>query len=320
MFRRVNMRWLIKGVTLFAAVLVLGLFGVSGYMLNYSLSPDPNRQDVDSAYADLYRRYPDMRQWVEHIKANQMLRSVYITMPNGQRHHALYITSDSAQGRTAVVVHGYRDCSIKFLYLARMYHRDLGYNVLLPDLSAHGLSEGREVQMGWRDATDLLSWCAWLEQQVKGKQEIVLHGVSMGAATVMNLSGLEVSSQVKGIVEDCGFTSVWDEFSCQLSAQFSLPQFPLMYTSSWLCHYIYGWHFNEASPLQSLKRCQLPMLFIHGANDDYVPTKMVYELYQTTTAPKWLWIVPQAGHAEAYKCQPETYTNRITQFCNHIFE
>lgn len=105
---------------------------------------------------------------------------------------------------------------------------------------------------------------------------MVVHGISMGAATTMMVSGEAQQPFVKCFVEDCGYTSVWDEFSFQLKDMFGLPEFPLMYTTSWLCNAKYGWNFQEASSLEQVKKCSLPMFFIHGDADTYVPTRMVY--------------------------------------------
>ena len=137
-------------------VVALGLGFAARYMLNFSLAPDPNRSDVDSAYALLYERFPDMKPWVDSVSSNGILRDTFVVMPSGERHHALYMKADNACGRTAVFVHGYKDTAVKFLYFARMYNRDLGYNILLPELHAHGLSEGDAIQMGWKDADEVL--------------------------------------------------------------------------------------------------------------------------------------------------------------------
>ena len=111
-------------------------------------------------------------------------------------------------------------------------------------------------------------------------------------ATTMCVSGEQTPRYVKCFVEDCGYTSVWDEFSNEISARFSLPDFPLMYTASWVVKAKYGWGFNEASPLKQVAKCQKPMLFIHGDNDTFVPTWMVYPLYEAKPQPKALWIAP----------------------------
>ena len=92
----------------------------------------------------------------------------------------------------------------------------------------------------------------------------------MGGATTMMVSGEKQQPYVKCFVEDCGYTSVWDEFSHELKSSFHLPAFPLMYTTSWLCEKKYGWNFKEASSLKQVEKCELPMLFIHGDKDTYV--------------------------------------------------
>ena len=76
----------------------------------------------------------------------------------------------------------------------------------------------------------------------------------------------------------------------------------------------YGWNFREASALEQVKKCTRPMLFIHGADDDYVPTWMVYPLYEAKSQPKELWIVPDTEHAVAYRNYPEEYTRRVKAF------
>lgn len=123
--------------------------------------------------------------------------------------------------------------------------------------------------------------------------QMVVHGISMGGATTMMVSGEKQQPYVKCFVEDCGYTSVWDEFSHELKSSFHLPAFPLMYTTSWLCEKKYGWNFKEASSLKQVEKCELPMLFIHGDKDTYVPTWMVYPLYEAKPEPKELWIVPE---------------------------
>ena len=149
---------------------------------------------------------------------------------------------------------------------------------------------------------------------------MVVHGISMGAATTMMVSGEPQPDYVKCFVEDCGYTSVWDQFSKELKAQFGLPQFPLMYTADWLCQLEYGWGFKEASALKQVARCHLPMFFIHGDKDDYVPTWMVYKLYEAKPQPKALWIVPEADHAHSYLFNTEEYTQKVKAFVDKYIQ
>lgn len=298
------------------AALTVLIVGMSFYMLGHSLTPDPNRRDIDSAYMDLFDSVPDMKPWVDSIKSHHVLRDTFITT-DGRRLHALYLRGDSAHGRTAVIVHGYKDTAVKFMHIGRMYHRDMGYNILMPDLNAHGQSDGSEIQMGWKDRLDVIRWTEVAEELFRdslNKSRIVVHGVSMGAATTMCVSGEKLPNYIRCFVEDCGYTSVWDEFAGQLKAQFGLPQFPLMYTTSLLCRLRYGWSFSEASPLKQVAKCRRPMLFIHGDNDTFVPTWMVYPLYEAKTGAKQLWIAHGSGHATTFTDYPDEYRQQVATF------
>ena len=285
-----------KKILISIAVIVLvvlaAVVGGSFYMLDYSLGyehkPGDMRGDTESAYAELYRRVPDMKPWCDSLLHRGLIRDTFVVMANGERHHAIYLRNDSAKGRTAVVVHGYTDNCVKFMYLGRMYHRDLGYNILMPDLHAHGKSEGEEIQMGWKDRFDVIRWTEVAEELFRdslAESRVVVHGVSMGAATTMCVSGEELPEYVTAFVEDCGYTSVWDEFRGELRAQFSLPPFPLLYTASALCKLKYGWSFGEAAPIKQVAKCHRPMLFIHGDADTYVPFAMLQPLYDAKPEP-----------------------------------
>ena len=300
-------------------VLLTVVTGASIYMLDYSLDVDPNRKDMDSAYTALYRRMPDMKQWVDSMNARGSIKDTFLTMPTGERHHAIYFRADSACGSTAVVVHGYKDCAVKFLYLGRMYHRDFGYNVVMPDLHGHGLSEGNDIQMGWKDRLDIKRWAEMAAETFGtacGDTTVVVHGVSMGAATTMCLSGEALPDYVRCFVEDCGYTSVWDEFSGQLSEQFGLPEFPLLYSTSILCRLVNGWSFGEASPLRQVAKCNRPMLFIHGDADTFVPFSMMQRLYDAKRGEKKMWIAKGTHHAASYLDYPHEYTEKVRNFLN----
>lgn len=314
-----------KRILISIAVIVLvtlaAIVGGSFYMLDYSLGyahkPGDMRGDTESAYAELYRRVPDMKPWCDSLLHRGLIRDTFVVMANGERHHAIYLRNDSAKGRTAVVVHGYTDNCVKFMYLGRMYHRDLGYNILMPDLHAHGKSEGEEIQMGWKDRFDVIRWTEVAEELFRdslAESRVIVHGVSMGAATTMCVSGEELPEYVTAFVEDCGYTSVWDEFRGELRAQFSLPPFPLLYTASALCKLKYGWSFGEAAPIKQVAKCHRPMLFIHGDADTYVPFAMLQPLYDAKPEPKAMWIAPGSKHADAYLDHREEYTAQVRKF------
>ena len=291
------------------AVLMGVLVGGGFYMLDVSLSPDPTRANTDSCYRQLFTDYPETREWMDSLRTHHALRDTMIVMPGGYRLHTYYINRGSQ--RTAMVIHGWRDQAIKFFYFARMYERLLGYNVVMPDLYASGMSDGEMLRMGWLDRLDVLQLL-----DVFKADTMVVHGVSMGAATTMMMSGEQMPEDIRDLrfVADCGYTSVWDEFAGELKNQFGLPAFPLMYTTSLLCQLRYGWNFDEASALRQVAKCQYPMFFIHGDADDFVPTYMVHELYNAKPDSKTLWVTKNTDHAHSYKNHRAEYVARVRRF------
>ena len=290
-------------------VFMVTTIGASFYMLNHSMAPENNRTDIDSCYREQFNTYPDTRPWIDSLRSVNALRDTFVTMPTGERHHALYVKNGS--NKTALIIHGWRDCSIEFLHLGRLYERELGYNIVMPDLHASGQSEGDMIQMGWLDRKDALYWLTAFQSDT-----MVVHGVSMGAATTMMMSAEKMPESIKDIrfVEDCGYTSVWDEFAGLLKEKFGLPAFPLMFSTSLLCKIRNGWSFGEASAIDQVRKCQHPMLFIHDGSDTFVPTGMVQRLYEAKPGKKDLWIAEGAKHAESYLKHREEYTERVKRF------
>ena len=293
----------------FLVLLTLIVTGGSFYMLDYSLAPDANRMDRDYCLQQQFAAYPESKLWYDSLQRVDALRDTFLFTPSGEKLHGFYVNRGCQ--RTAIVVHGWRDCAVKFFWLARIYDHELGYNVIMPELHGCGESEGDAIQMGWHDRHDVMLWLKAFQTDT-----MVVHGVSMGAATTMMLSGEPMPDGIRHLrfVEDCGYTSVWDEFAGQLKDQFSLPAFPLMYSTSLLCQLRYGWSFAEASALHQVEKCPYPMLFIHGSTDTFVPTSMVYPLYEAKQGEKALWIAQGAEHALAYKEHKAEYIRRVKAF------
>ena len=311
------MKRLIKYTLITLLVIAALLVGGGFYMLNYALKPEgleTRSRQISDTYAYLYEDYMELYSWIDSLRTTKALRDTVIQSHRGESLHALYVRAAQPTGRTAVIVHGYTDNAVRMLPIGHLYSHHLGYNILLPDLHAHGLSEGDAVQMGWLDRLDVLQWMDTANRLFGDSTRMVVHGVSMGAATTMMVSGEELPPYVKCFVEDCGYTSVWDEFKGELKNQFGLPAFPLLDVASWLCKLKYGWSFREASALEQVRKCTLPMFFIHGDADDFVPTWMVHPLYEAKPQPKELWLVPGAAHAVSYKENKAEYTCRVQDF------
>ena len=307
-------RKVLAAIGILLMLIIVAVTGVSLYMLDYSLRPKTNGKDMDSTVKRMREDYPQIIPWMDSLTASRALLDTFITAKDGTRLHAFYVRAPRPTRRTAVLVHGWGDNSVSMMHIGYLYNNSLSCNILLPDLRNAGLSGGDAIQMGWLDRLDVMEWIDVAPQLFGDSLSTVVHGISMGAATTMMLSGETLPEHVKCFVEDCGYTSVWDQFSKMLGELFGLPDFPLMYTANWICGIRHGWQFTEASSVDQVSRCNKPMLFIHGDKDTFVPTWMVYKVYEAKPDEKELWVVPGAAHAVSYKNYPEEYTLKVRDF------
>jgi len=254
----------------------------------------------------------DARNWFKE----QNLEAVSQTSFDGLTLYARYLKNEKQNNKAVILAHGYRSDSDKMGDYAKFYY-DLGFDILIPDARGHGNSEGDYVGYGWHDRIDYLGWVDVLIEKYD-IEDIVLHGNSMGAATVLMVSGEELPPQVRGIIADSGYTTVKEELAHQLKHLYDLPARPLLDFTSMMTKVRSGFTFEEASALDQVKNNKLPLFIIHGDEDELVPTEMAHELYEAAGGEKELWIVPGAGHTKAYEVATEEFEHRLSQFLNGI--
>ena len=209
----------------------------------------------------------------------------------------------------AIILHGYRSNPSSVLTIGEHFS-EKGYNVLIPSMRACADSEGEYVGMGWLDKEDLKCWINLIIEENKNA-EIILHGSSMGAATVLMASGDELPANVKNIIADSGYTSVWDIFASEAKARFNLPEFPVLNMFQIVANRKAKYDIKEASSLKQVKKSKTPILFIHGDKDDFVPEYMCEKLYDATNCKKEKLIIHGAGHTDGKYREPEKYYNTI---------
>lgn len=209
----------------------------------------------------------------------------------------------------AIILHGYRSNPSSVLTIGKHFS-EKGYNVLIPSMRACADSEGEYVGMGWLDKEDLKCWINLIIEENKNA-EIILHGSSMGAATVLMASGDELPANVKNIIADSGYTSVWDIFASEAKARFNLPEFPVLNMFQIVANRKAKYDIKEASSLEQVKKSKTPILFIHGDKDDFVPEYMCEKLYDATNCKKEKLIIHGAGHTDGKYREPEKYYNTI---------
>ena len=296
-------------------ILILGLSFVGNYFYNLALNPDTPKDIVfgtpEEAEATSGQVLDSDIQW---LLTESNYTDETLTSFDNLNLHAYKVLNQNDSNKWVITVHGYTSEGINMSSYAKNYY-DMGYNVLIPDLRSHGLSEGDYIGMGWDDRLDIIDWINTI-LEYNPNAEIVLHGVSMGAATVSMVSGEDLPSNVKAIVADCGYTSVWDEFAYQLDDLFSLPEFPILNVSSLVAKVRAGYFLGEASTLKQVAKSKTPILFIHGDEDDFVPYYMMEELYNATSSKKEKLTIKGATHAKSDLVNPKLYWSRVNDFLN----
>ena len=308
-----------------AAILVMALSLNSclagKFMAHYALTPKVHGEaDIERTRHKADSLLPGSTAWYDNLKTQGILKDHWITNDEGLKLHACSVpaANPAEANGTAIVVHGYGDNHYVFLYLVRMYRDQLNYNVLFPDLQYHGYSEGDEIQMGWKDRLDVMKWIDVAHDLFKDNF-MVLHGVSMGAATVMMTSGEQLPDYVKCFVEDCGYSSVRGQFTKNLKDMSPLLPKVILTSASIVTEREFGWSFPEADCRKALAKCEKPMLFIHGDADDFVPFDHLWENYNAKKKGyKEYWVAPGAVHANSYAKYPEEYTRRVSNFLKTV--
>lgn len=259
----------------------------------------------------------------EYIKQNeedtdwffeQKPQEISITSFDGLNLSGYRLDAENAKG-TFVLMHGYHSDPLReFAGLVKFYH-ELNYNIILPYQRSHGKSEGKYVTFGIKERYDLRDWILEANKFYGGENPVYLEGISMGCATVVMALGFDLPENVKGVVADCGFTSpeeiIWKVLKKDKKAP--LPHL-IMATGAFMTKHIAGFDETEFSTLTALKRNKLPVIFIHGAEDDFVPIEMTIANFQMCTSKKSLYIVPDCPHAIAYFVDPEKYHKKVIDF------
>lgn len=301
-----------KKITISIFIILLTLFiGVSSLVgvlfYNLALNANYSKDIIYAEYND--KNLNDAQKWLEE-KSNYSDK--YIESYDKLQLHSYVVSQNS--NKWAIVVHGYGG-SGKLMSDKSKYFYDMGYNVLIPDLRGHGKSEGDYIGMGWKDRLDIISWINFIIKE-NPNAEIVLHGTSMGAATVLMTSGENLPSNVKAIVADCAYTSAWDEFSYQLETYLKVPSSYILNVTNMVTKLKAGYSLKEASALECVKKATVPILFIHGDKDKFVPYSMMDKLYDATNSPKEKLTIEGGEHANSDLVSPFLYWLTVEDFLN----
>lgn len=301
--------FLIAAAAVIAAVLLITYIC---FCMAFKRKPEPASPDgFRLPSGDVYIPYHDkMRKWMQQTRLLPCEEVTVSSFDGLQLKGKFYEYALGAP--IELMMPGYRGVAERDLCGGVQRCFSLERSILLVDQRACGQSEGKVITFGIRESRDCLTWAEYLAKRFGNRRKIILTGISMGAATVMMASALPLPKNVVGIIADCGYTSP-KAIIQKVIRDMKLPP-KLLYPFVRLAARLFGrFDLEQASPLDAMKTCTLPVFFAHGEADDYVPCEMTLENYNACTAPKVLLTVPDAGHGLAYVADPPKYLQALRQ-------
>lgn len=253
---------------------------------------------------------------VYSILESHKREDVDITSSDNLKLRGIYIQGDKALNRTMIIVHGYMVSSIWSLQFAELFLNE-GWSVLLVDQRRHGRSQGKYSTYGYMEKHDLDRWVDWVIDKNGPDCTIGLHGQSMGGATVLEYAA--INKHAKFIIADCPYSDMEKLIIHQMKFR-HLPVYPIIYFFDYLLAVKTGFRMKEVSPIKVVEKCSIPMMFIHGQLDNFVPAYMSREMYDAKKDNKKLLIVDGAVHGTSYIVNKELYKKEMMDFVHQALE
>ena len=301
------------------ALIVIAVLGAAYYTYRLAfLAPTEGRDKVPEPTGKHWDPYRETIEELFQNLINRPCEEITIRSHDGLTLFGRYY--HTANGAPLVIgFHGYKSTYVADFSGGSTIAIDQGYNLLLVDQRSHGKSQGKTISFGIQERLDALKWVEYAMKRFGKGTKICLIGVSMGAATVLMASGLDLPTNVKGIVADCPYVRASDIIVKVAKGM----GFPAWFTVpfAWLGAAIYG-HFNlhATDAVASVKRSKIPILIIHGEADTLVPAEMSALAQQANPQMVRRVTFPGAGHAMSYIVDTPRYRKIAIEFMAEIFK
>jgi len=298
---------------------VAGVYGVGRLFADYALKRGSSADDA--VKETLKGTELTAAQIVEQEKtreasiwsAQALPEEQIIQSADGLSLHGFFYENKSATTHYVILLHGFQD-DHRFMEPYALQYFQNGYHVLIPDQRAHGRSDGKYTTMGWKEQGDLRRWINWIIAR-NPDASILLHGVSMGAATLLLAAGGGLPENVRACVSDCAYTSLWAEYRGKICELYHIPAAPILIAADLASRVKPGFWIHRASPVTALRQNRIPILFIHGDADDYNPYWMMDVLFQADACErKEALTIPGARHARSVYTDYEAYWSGVWRF------
>lgn len=310
---------ILKIILIILVIVIIFNFVLAVYFFNFTIK----RKDKPMVSAN---EMGDNNKWTGYKKIMDNARAwldtkgyedIDIQSRDGLKLHGYYIQNDKPSNKIVICLHGYTSRAMNECPSFAKAYVNMGYSALMIDNRAHGKSDGKYIGFGILDRYDLLEWIKYCIKRFGNSVQIVIHGDSMGASTVLMTTGLSnLPDNVKVAVADCAFTSPEEVFSHVLKRDYHIPKFPLMNLTSMFSKKFAKYGFNEYTTLDAMEITKTPTLFVAGKKDTFVPTYMTQQNYDKCSAPKKIFWVDEAGHASAFFEDNEFFMKNLKEFLN----
>lgn len=303
----------------FILLLIIAAVVLGGSYYAYRIaffSPAEGRDKIPEIQGETYEPYRERLTEMFRTTIERPCEEVTITSHDGLTLFGRYYhTADGAP--LDIGFHGYRSCYVSDFCGGGTMCLSQGHNLLLIDQRAHGRSQGNSISFGIQERHDALSWINYAIERFGPDTKICLYGVSMGGATVLMASGLDLPENVKGIVADCPYVKASD-IIVHVGKKMKFPEW-FTVPCAWLGARIYGgFNLHETDAVKSVQKTKVPILIIHGEDDDFVPTKMSELALQANPEMVRRETFPGASHAMSYMVDTERYWKVATEFMNEV--
>ena len=308
--------WIVLIVLCSLALLgLLFYFGINFFFYKISLSKkNLTRSLINRTMKENLDKFKIDLSWFEKYKSE----SLFIESQDGFRLKGNFLRQQKSKN-LAIICHGYGADYREMMNYAKYFY-DKGFSLLLPEMRAHGGSEGNMIGMGWPDRLDIKKWIDKM-LEIDKDFKIVLYGLSMGASTVCMTVGEEIPNNVICAIVDCGYANAYDQFEFVSRRMKIINPKLIMKMYNHFLKTFFGVNLKEANAEKQLKKAKIPMLFIHGDADGFVPYKNLKKLYDAHPLAdhKDQYTVKGADHAMAYPTDEEEYKNQLDKFLNKEF-
>ncbi len=301
------------GAALFAAGEVMYHCILNTDVQHFFASKGFFRNEVEDKFWAENEIYQGGIAWYNEIKPE--IITVFSSLGRDMR--AEFIPAENPSDKWAIVIHGYSGDPATMAHYAWKY-RAMGFNVIMPHMVGHDSDSVRYCSMGYHDKTMIKDWISYIVR-LNPDAKILMHGVSMGSATTMLVTGEDIPSNVVCAVADCGYTSCWDEYVYQAKQMFKMPPI-VVESANFASKRRKNFDFKKCAPIDAVKKSETPTLFIHGGDDDFVPYHMMQPLFESCAAPdKQMLTVPGAFHANSAFTDNELYWKTVIEFIGKYF-